>query len=681
MRYALSAVSLSALLTIPALAQDLAGTTTRSSAPPEFLSNYSVNVIGLQQAINKGFTGAGTVIVVIDDGFDLTHPVFQGKVIEAINTSGGGGPVPLEDHGTHVAGIASGVAPNAKLAFYTFGNLAGVTDAFKAGAAKGAIVYNNSWGTDIDVNRVLFDPDFSTNPFRAMQNIEGTGAALWEGFVTAMRESQKTGVIVFSASNHPDRLPNDIDISAGLPLVFPELRNAWIAVVNVNQRGEVISVKCGSAAAFCLAAPGTDINSAMPGGGFGLQTGTSMAGPHVSGAVALAREMFPAATPAELTQLIFQTATDVGAPGVDSVFGWGVLNVGNIVRTIEPSTAGTFANASSSRFSALAHAGSAMRQRLSLPAATNAETVSGAPQSSYASFSASSTGGAVGLSNPIVSGMWVSPVLGYATIGSGPTSRGARSETAGVLVGVDLVSDAFLRFGIAGGYTQTRMSTRGSADSGKADAIHLGVYGSVSSDGWFLQGSGQVAFFNQTLTRHGISGTQGISNASAGRSSFRSTALEVDTQAGYTFELGDGSTLSPYANFNARWQEASSFRETGAGIFNLAGSSGSQSNFGFGPGVRWASAPIAVSDAALRVEADIAYTRLTGDLQNKTNVTLLGRQIQGRTAEVGRDVLRVGTRLNLTNEAETLSGFIGYSGSFQTRAVSHSASAGLQVNF
>ena len=499
----------------------------RATAPQEFLANYSVGLIGLQQAINNGFTGAGTVIVVIDNGFDVDHPFLQGKIIEAIDTGAGGGPVALRFHGTHVAGIASGVAPGARLAFYTYGKVTNTAAAFLAGARQGAVVYNNSWGDDTDVNDVLTDPAFATDRFQALENVVGSDtAADWRTFIDAMREAQNTGVIVFAASNDPNL--SDIDISAAMPLVFPELRDAWIAVVNVNPDGDVISVTCGSAAAFCLAAPGGDreggpadkINSTVPGGGFGVESGTSMAAPHVSGAVALASEIFPAATPAQLSQLILQTATDVGTRGIDPVYGWGILNVGNIVDTIEPRTAATFANASWSRFSALGHAGSAMRQRMTLPAPAGGGVASGAGLTSYASVTAHSTGGAVGLSNPIVSGVWAAPLYGYSTINTGPASRSARSETAGVLIGVDIVSDAVVRFGIAGGYSHTRLSTRGSADSGRSDAFHVGLYGSFNSDGWYMQGNGQVAFFEQSLTRHEIAGAQGTSSTPVGRSLF-----------------------------------------------------------------------------------------------------------------------------------------------------------------
>lgn len=742
---ALASVGLAALLAAPASAQEQTFPSwLRSSAPPEFLANYGVGLIGLQRAIGSGFTGAGSVIVVIDDGFFVDHPVFSGRLIEVRNPDIARaaarieelvddlGPNPAFDdvvaaigedaariyfdfesgaitadevkeallrlwtgHGTHVAGIAAGVAPNARFVLLTDGGLNSklfgeaflpyVAQMFRLGADRGAVVYNNSWGFDIQVDAVTGHPAFAADRFRALANAvapEGQPVGTadeWQAFVDAMRHAQRTGVVVFAGSNSDDL--SEIDVSAGLPLVVPELREAWIAVVNVGKDGGILGVRCFSAAEFCLAAPGEEIVSALVGGGFGPETGTSMATPHVAGAVALAREIFPAATPADLAQLVLQTATDVGAPGVDPVYGWGILNVGNIVDTIDPRTAATFANASWSRFAAMGHAGSALRQRLTLPASTSGTDAAGGVRTGPAAFYASSTGGAVGVSNPVVSGLWVAPLYGHATIGSGPTSRGARADTVGVLAGVDLVDDAFLRFGIAGGYTQTRLSTRGSADGGKSDAFHVGLYGSFVSDAWFVQASGQVAFFDQSITRHEIAGARGTSRTPIGRSTFRGTAFEADARFGYAVELGNVGVLSPYLAARALWQRANGFRETGAGIFGLDVPSNAQTRIALGPGLRWTSAPIALQGASLRVEADIAYARLVGDVSHQTDVGLLGRRIGGRTAEIGRDVLRVGGRLNVTGDDDTLSGFIGYDGTFQQRAVSHGVSAGVSVRF
>lgn len=281
----------------------------------------------------------------------------------------------------------------------------------------------------------------------------------------------------------------------------------------------------------------------------------------------------------------------------------------------------------------------------------------------------------------MLSGVWMAPVYGHSTIDAGPMSRGARTHTMGGLLGLDLVDNDVGRFGIAGGYTHTRLSTRGAADSGKADAFHAGVYGSFNAEGWFGQGSGMVAFFDQTLTRHEISGAQGTSRTPIGRSSFRGTAFEADARFGHAFELDGGATLSPYLAINARWQQTNSFREVGAGIFSLDVPSNSLSQFAFGPGLRWSSAPIEMEQATLRFEADIAYARMTGDLRNKTNVALLGRTIEGSTVQVGRDVLHFGGQVNVTGSDERLSGFVGYNGSLQRKSVSHSVSAGLRVNF
>lgn len=674
MRKIILATSFAALMTAPALAQ----------TPAPFLTNESIQVINAPAAYAKGFDGSGVLIAIIDDGYDLTHPAFQQKIVEALNTAGAGPITPLF-HGTHVAGIASGIAPGANLALYTYAVPLNSPTPFLAAAARRPAVISNSWGIDVDVNEILNQPSFATSPYQALSDRLGPTGLVdpaptdFKAFTDALISAQQHSVILFAASNDPT-LP-DMDISAGLPLVIPRLQDAWIAVVNVDQNGDVISVTCGSAAQFCLAAPGSDILSSVPGGGYGTATGTSMATPHVAGAVAIARQIFPEASPSQLTSLVLQTATDAGAPGVDPVYGWGILNVGNIVDTIEPRTAATFANASWSRFATLGHAGAALRQRLTLPASASGASVANSRPAHYASLTASADGGIVGISDPKLSGIWMAPVYGHSTISAGQFSREARAHTMGGLVGIDLLDHTLGRFGIAGGYTHTRLSTRGAADSGTSDAFHAGIYGSFNVEGWFGQGSGLVGFFDQTLTRHEISGAQGTSRTPIGRSSFRGTAFEADARLGHTYELGGGATLSPYAAINARWQQTNSFREVGAGIFNLNVPSSSMNQFAFGPGLRWSSAPIEMEHATLRFETDIAYARMTGDLRNKTDVSLLGRKIEGSTAEIGRDVLHFGGQLKISGDDEQFSGFVGYNGSLQKKTVSHSVSAGLRINF
>ena len=65
--------------------------------------------------------------------------------------------------------------------------------------------------------------------------------------------------------------------------------------------------------------------SSVTSGTYGIFAGTSSAAPHVAGAAALVRAMFPLATPVELQAFLEEEALDLGAAGMDSLFGAGVL--------------------------------------------------------------------------------------------------------------------------------------------------------------------------------------------------------------------------------------------------------------------------------------------------------------------------------------------------------------------
>lgn len=674
----ISAVSLIALLTAPAMAQQI--------APPTFDQLWNLRMIGVDRALAKGFTGRGFTIGIVDDIVSADHPEFKERWKGGYDIFGGPYTPTVDYHGTHVAGTAAGshvgVARGASLVgINIFGAGEGdkaIGAGYRFGLERGVRVFNNSWGLQFIDGQTVTTGDVSRAYIESNR----------PGLLQAFRDVANAGAIqVFATGNSPMSQPG---VLAGLPSFYPELQPTWLAVMSVGPDGRRSSYSnaCGVAAPWCMAAPGGDgpegsddaVWSAWPGDQYESINGTSMAAPAVTGAVAVAGEIFPNATGPEIVQLLLQTATDIGAPGIDPVYGWGLLNLGNIMDTIDPMTAGSFANASWSRFSALRHTGDAMRQRMALPtAASPAPTHPG--QARSPAFTASMDGGAVRFSDPIVSDIWVVPLYGRSTIASGPASRGATSDTAGALAGADVISTPGIRLGVAGGFTHTRLGTSGASDEAKSNAYHVGLYGSYDYAGWFGQGSAMAAFFKQSLMRKAISGAQGTSQTPSGRTSIGGSALEGDARVGYAFELGQGATLSPFAAFSARWQWTEAFRETGAGIFNLTGPASSQGQFAVGPGVRWASAPIPLQGATLRVEADLAYARQMGDLRHKTDVTLLGREIEGRTAEIGPDLLSVGGQLNLTSENELISGFIGYNGGFQQRAVSHGVTTGVRVNF
>ena len=131
---------------------------------------------------------------------------------------------------------------------------------------------------------------------------------------------------------------DELGLASGLPLYFPELRDNNLAVVAIGGKGTTIeyySNRCGSAgASFCLAAPARaflfspDIDVER----FGISQGTSFAAPAVSGALALVKEYFNrmgGIGSHELVRRILATADNSGIYADESIYGAGVLDLGN----------------------------------------------------------------------------------------------------------------------------------------------------------------------------------------------------------------------------------------------------------------------------------------------------------------------------------------------------------------
>ena len=89
--------------------------------------------------------------------------------------------------------------------------------------------------------------------------------------------------------------------------------------------------RCGGEGSLLIkpevCAPGTNIRSSVPGGGYGNKTGTSMAAPHVAGAIVLLKQAFPNFTGEKLKLALYNTAIDLGDTGEDNTYGNGLIDV------------------------------------------------------------------------------------------------------------------------------------------------------------------------------------------------------------------------------------------------------------------------------------------------------------------------------------------------------------------
>jgi len=219
--------------------------------------------------------------------------------------------------------------------------------------AQGVRAVNHSWGLSSEPNSVEDMDYYQSHPV-----FENQFAAMAEG-------SRSSGLIQVWAAGNTDSFnpsPEEAPIAgvyASLPRAIADLEPYWLAVVNVNQDRELSnrSMRCGLAANWCLAAPGTAINSTIygpdsqinadfyddngdlvveingqtPTSDYDALSGTSMAAPHVTGALGLLFERFPYLSNAQVRDVLLTTATDLGAAGVDDVYGWGLMNLASAI--------------------------------------------------------------------------------------------------------------------------------------------------------------------------------------------------------------------------------------------------------------------------------------------------------------------------------------------------------------
>jgi thermitase len=259
------------------------------------------------------YPGSGGVPVgIVDTGIDATHEDLAGKVAACGSSVDGkivSGCADDNGHGTHTSGTIAANANNgvgiAGVAFSSrlivcralggadgSGTLADVASCIGWVHDRGAKVISMSLGGSASITM--------RNAVRAAWKNGGSGGS----------------VLVAAAGN-------DSDSSTEYPAGYDEV----VSVGAVDDGGNHASFS-NTNPDVEIAAPGVNVLSTKLGGGYIRYSGTSMATPHVAGAVALLwgrhRRSRASAIRAELDGLV----ADAGAPGRDPVYGFGVLDLG-----------------------------------------------------------------------------------------------------------------------------------------------------------------------------------------------------------------------------------------------------------------------------------------------------------------------------------------------------------------
>lgn len=325
----------------------------KSALMPENFNGNEPGLLAIKAPFmwNLGYTGRGRKFLSVDTGIWPRHPSVKDRFLAQYKPlkqswRGYDRVLPADkgnSHGTHTSGTVLGLDTATRDTIgVAFGAYFIATDPIVSDLSKvrpytdllGAL----QWALNPDGDSSTVDdvPDAINNSWGRSPNASDT---IWcNSFIgPSLLNLATAGIaVVFSAGNNgPNNgtigLPATINTSSPVvPFTVGALNGnlAGFPIANFSSRGPSL---CGGNGVIAIkpevSAPGENVRSAVGQNGYALYSGTSMACPHTVGAVLLLKEAFPQLSGETLCQALYQSATDLGAPGEDNVFGRGIIDV------------------------------------------------------------------------------------------------------------------------------------------------------------------------------------------------------------------------------------------------------------------------------------------------------------------------------------------------------------------
>jgi len=226
--------------------------------------------------------GDGVHVAIVDTGVDAAHPDLQGRIRDVHNmVDDDAAAFSRDGHGTEVAGVIAadgdnhrgivGIAPKATLSVY---KACWYPAGAQAGARCNTFTLAKALAAIIDTDAQVIN-----------LSLGGPADPLLDKLLVRILQD---GRIVIAA------MPPDGDVD-GFPVDAP-----GVIVVRVSA--------AAAAAAGVVSAPGNDILTTQPGGGYDFSSGSSMAAPHVTGIAALLLSLAPRLDARTIHQLLLRSS-------------------------------------------------------------------------------------------------------------------------------------------------------------------------------------------------------------------------------------------------------------------------------------------------------------------------------------------------------------------------------------
>jgi len=300
----------------------------------EYTRNWGVAATSAIRAWERGFTGTGVLVAVIDSGIDLTRQDLSANIsplstdINLARNDPSDRPDDTDKHGTFVAGVIASE-------FNNFGTV-GVAFRSRILSIRADIPGPCTDGCPFQSTDMAAALDYAiANGARIINLSIGGSAPLGGAFEAALRRAAAAGAaVVVSAGNNSAANPQWPARYATDPIYG----GAVLAVGSLNEAGTIsdFSARAGSSQNRYLVAPGERILTGCTGTSCWRVSGTSFAAPHVAGALALLKQASPALDGDALISILLLASDDLGDPGVDAIYGHGRLNIARAFQPIGP---------------------------------------------------------------------------------------------------------------------------------------------------------------------------------------------------------------------------------------------------------------------------------------------------------------------------------------------------------
>jgi hypothetical protein len=276
---------------------------TMDVTDPYIGSEWHLAKIGAPTAWDTS-QGAGVTIAILDSGVDMTHPDLVANLVPGFNVyDNNTNTADVCGHGTAVAGSAAARTNNGV-------GVAGVAGQAKIMPVRIAYKDPTSGSCYAYASTIASGITYAADNGARIANVSyGPLAGIAAIQSAAQYMKNKGGLVFVSAGN--DGL--DQNITPTTSLIAVSATDSGDNKASWSSYGTFIS----------LAAPGAGIWTTSNGGAYGGWNGTSFSSPVAAGVAALMMAVAPALDGAQIEQLMFSSALDLGTPGRDPNFGYG----------------------------------------------------------------------------------------------------------------------------------------------------------------------------------------------------------------------------------------------------------------------------------------------------------------------------------------------------------------------